>query len=417
MSSSTSTPSTPLSTQPSTEKLDTEKNAQPPTAQSDDLDAFGPAPDGGTTAWLTAFGGFCIFFGCLGFTSCFGVLQQYYGMHPLKDRSPSEIAWIGSVSSFIQFSGGAIGGPLFDHFGVNYYQFMLAQALLMGSSVACLQFPAFALVAQYFDKKRAAAMGITASGSSIGGIIFPLVLSKLLNGSKIGFGWSMRIVAFIMLPFFLLAIAVMKPRVAPRKSKIFIGAAWKDAKYCLLITGMFFMMMGMWTPVFYVPTYAISRGMSVTLAANLLSIINASSTFGRIIPGFLADRFGRLNLFAGAGMGTGLMVFCFGQPKTHYALIVYVVFFGFVSGTIISTAGAAISLCTKDPRNLGTYMGMGMGVAAFAVLVGPPISGALLERYHGFLQVSIFGGTVSLVGGFVVLAAKLVTPEGLFGKV
>jgi hypothetical protein len=30
----------------------------------------------------------------------------------------------------------------------QYYQFMLAQAVLMGSAVAFLQFPAFAIVAQ-----------------------------------------------------------------------------------------------------------------------------------------------------------------------------------------------------------------------------------------------------------------------------
>jgi MFS family permease len=299
----------------------------------------------------------------------------------------------------------------------EYYQFMLAQGVLMGSAVAFLQFPAFAIVAQYFDKKRAAAMGMVAAGSSTGGIVFPIVLSHFLNGSNVSFGWSMRIVAFIIMPFMLLPCFLIRPRVPPRKTTIFIGAAWTDIKYVLLIVGMFLMMMGMWIPVFYTPTYAVSRGMSTTLAGNLLSIINASSTFGRIIPGILADKFGRTNLFGFAGIGTAIMVFCFNEPNTNAGIIVYCVFFGFVSGTIISSASAAISLCTKDPRNLGTYMGMGMGLAAFAVLAGPPISGALYARYGGFSQVSVFGGMVSLVGGLVVLMSKLVTPEGLFGQV
>lgn len=86
-------------------------------SQDADVSAFGPAPDGGLRAWINAGGAFCIFFGCLGFTSCFGVLQEYYTTHQLKDRTPSEVAWIGSLSSFIQFSGGAIGGPLFDRYG------------------------------------------------------------------------------------------------------------------------------------------------------------------------------------------------------------------------------------------------------------------------------------------------------------
>jgi MFS family permease len=299
----------------------------------------------------------------------------------------------------------------------SYYQFILAQGVLMGSSVAFLQFPAFAIVAQYFDKKRAAAMGLVAAGSSIGGIVFPIILSHLLNSSHMSFGWAMRIVAFIILPFMVLPCFLIRPRVPPRTTTIFIGAAWKDNQYVLLVVGMFFMMMGMWTPVFYTPTYAVSRGMSASLAANMAAIINASSTFGRIIPGILADKFGRINLFGFAGIGTGIMVFCFNEPKSNAGIIVYCVFFGFVSGTIISSASAAISLCTKDPRNLGTYMGMGMGLASFAVLAGPPISGALIAKYGGFTQVAVFGGTVSLFGGFIALASKMVTPEGLFGKV
>lgn len=90
----------------------------PPENNDNDLSRFGPAPDGGTRAWLNAAGGFCIFFGCLGFTSCFGVLQEYYTTHQLRDHTADEVAWIGSLSSFIQFAGGAIGGPMFDRYGV-----------------------------------------------------------------------------------------------------------------------------------------------------------------------------------------------------------------------------------------------------------------------------------------------------------
>jgi hypothetical protein len=38
--------------------------------------------------------------------------------------------------------------------------------------------------------------------------------------------------------------------------------------------------------------------MDATLASYLLAIINAASTFGRVIPGVLADKFGRLNIVA-----------------------------------------------------------------------------------------------------------------------
>lgn len=94
-------------------------DAQEPLESHGGIEDFGPAPDGGIRAWLSTAGAFSIFFSCLGFTSCFGVLLEYYGTHQLKDHTADEIAWIGSLSSFIQFAGGAIGGPMFDRFGTK----------------------------------------------------------------------------------------------------------------------------------------------------------------------------------------------------------------------------------------------------------------------------------------------------------
>jgi hypothetical protein len=92
----------------------TERGEEKPPPHSPD---FGEAPDGGSRAWLVAAGGACIFFSCLGFSNSFGVFQEYYTTHQLRDEQPDKIAWIGSLSAFIQFAAGAIGGPLFDRFG------------------------------------------------------------------------------------------------------------------------------------------------------------------------------------------------------------------------------------------------------------------------------------------------------------
>jgi hypothetical protein len=111
-----------MSSTPPTSTLTASTDPEKPILSSpidEPIAQLGPAPDGGTRAWLNAAGAFCIFFGCLGFTSCFGVLQQYYSTHQLQDRSPGDVAWIGSVSNFIQFAGGAIGGPMFDRFGAK----------------------------------------------------------------------------------------------------------------------------------------------------------------------------------------------------------------------------------------------------------------------------------------------------------
>jgi hypothetical protein len=86
---------------------------------SPDSPDFGEAPDGGTRAWLVAAGGSSIFFCCLGFSNAFGSFEQYYLTHQLHAESPDNIAWIGSLSAFLQFAAGMVGGPLFDRFGAK----------------------------------------------------------------------------------------------------------------------------------------------------------------------------------------------------------------------------------------------------------------------------------------------------------
>jgi predicted MFS family arabinose efflux permease len=51
-------------------------------------------------------------------------------------------------------------------------------------------------------------------------------------------------------------------------------------------------MTGMFTPLFYIQQFAISLGVSPSAAFYLLSVVNGSSAFGRILPGFVADRLG-----------------------------------------------------------------------------------------------------------------------------
>ena len=49
----------------------------------------------------------------------------------------------------------------------------------------------------YFRKRRAIAGGLAIAGSSLGGVIFPIMVVHLLP--QVGFGWTMRICAFLIL--------------------------------------------------------------------------------------------------------------------------------------------------------------------------------------------------------------------------
>jgi MFS family permease len=208
----------------------------------------------------------------------------------------------------------------------------------------------------------------------------------------------------------------IKARLPPRQTNFFLLSAFKDTKYDLIVLGTFFLLIGTFAPLFFIPTYAVSRGIDATLAGYLLAILNAASTFGRIIPGILADKFGRINMLGIGGVLTGVTIFCLNSAVSTAALVVYSLAIGFISGSIISGASAALSFCAKDPRDIGTYLGMGYAVGSIAALIGPPINGVLLNHYDGFFPVSAFSGVACLIGGFIVFGSKAAAPEGLLGK-
>lgn len=293
------------------------------------------------------------------------------------------------------------------------WQLILAQGILSGLSAGMTFSPSLAAVGHYFQKKRGAAMGLGVAGSSIGGVVLPIALNELLHTS-VGFGWAVRIVGFIVLALLLPASMFIKSRLPPRKSSLFMPLAFKQPEYVILVAACFFATLGMYPPLFYFPSFGIANGMSTKLAFYLVAILNAASFPGRLITGFLGDKFGRLNMMFFAAASSGIISLCWQACDTNASLIVVTALFGFCSGAIISGTSIVLASVPKDPRNIGTYMGMGFGITAFSTLIAPPVSGAMVSRYDSFTQVSIFSGVSCLVGAALIIPAKLYAGHGVF---
>ncbi|PVF96840.1 MFS general substrate transporter [Serendipita vermifera] len=260
-------------------------------------------PDGGRTAWLTVFGAWCILFSTFGMTNAYGVYQDFYVRHFLTNETPSAIGWVGSVQLFFQFSMGAITGKLFDagHFYTimipgsllyvfcyfmlsltkpgHYYQVFLTQGLGAGIGLGLLFLPAMGVISHHFKNRRGLAMGIAVSGSSIGGLVFPVMLNKLIEQK--GFPWATRAAAFLCTGVMTIAILCMKTR-PPPKTKTPQGTKPPlpsikdliiDSKYTIATIGSFFNMLGLFTPIFYLQLYAVTHGVDPNLAFYTISIL------------------------------------------------------------------------------------------------------------------------------------------------
>ncbi|KAL8376927.1 hypothetical protein RB595_007855 [Gaeumannomyces hyphopodioides] len=301
-----------------------------------------------------------------------------------------------------------------------YWHFVLAQGVLSGVSNGLLMFPAMAAVPQHFDRRRGAAMGLAIAGSSLGAVVFPVVLARLLlaPGAGVGFGWAVRVCGFVMVPVLAFAAATVRARLPPRASRFFLWSAFARPLYALLVAGTAALFFGMFVPLFYLPSYAVREaGMDEATALYLVAAVNGASLPGRIIPGILGDRFGRINTLMVAGAATSVLIFCWPSATTPAGVIAFACVFGFVSGALVSGGSVVFTLCPDSPKDIGTYMGMGIAVASLAVLVGPPVSGVILERYGGFREVSILSGVSCMLGAVLCLVAKVQTPQGARGRI
>ena len=129
--------------------------------------------------------------------------------------------------------------------------------------------------------------------------------------------------------------------------------------------------------------------MSPSLAIYLIPILNAASIFGRIVPGIIADRFGRFNVMIVTTGFSAIMVLALWLPSSGNApIIVFCVLYGFSTGAFVSLGPALIAQISPI-REIGVRSGTFFLCVSFGGLTGNPIGGALVGQDNGgflFLQ-------------------------------
>ena len=215
--------------------------------------------------------GHLVLINCWGYIGSFGLFQSYYTS--TLAATPSAISWIGSVQMLLLYFVGTFSGRALDagYFHVvlsagcflqvlgvfttsvasEYSHLFLAHGICKGLGDGLVFCPTISLVATYFSKKRAMAMAIAASGGASGGIIFPLIAQQLL--SLIGFGWTVRVMGFVILVNSVIALLTLRVRLAPRRTGPLIEwCAFTELPYAFFCIGVFCSMWSAYAAFFYV---------------------------------------------------------------------------------------------------------------------------------------------------------------------
>ncbi|EAW11402.1 MCT family MFS transporter [Aspergillus clavatus NRRL 1] len=420
---------------PSLDDLRSDQSSQRSPMSRVTTDADGNTyPEGGLEAWLVVFGSFMGLFASLGLINTIGTFQAYLQAHQLREYTPGNTGWIFGVYSFLTFFCGVQIGPVFDAKGprflvfagsvltmamtialgfcTQYWHFMIVIGVAGGIGASLIFTPAISAVGHFFNERRGVATGLAATGGSVGGIVFPLVLEALFQ--KIGWAWATRVVALICLVLLVISCVLVKSRLpkkpASRENVLPDFRIFRDPKFALTTAGIFFVEWGLFVPISYISSYALDHGVSTKLSYQMVAFLNVGSFLGRAIPGFIADFLGRFNTLI---VTVALCLVCnaclwLTAGDSVPLMIVYCVIFGFASGSNISLTPVCVGQLCKI-ENYGRYYATAYTIVSFGTLTGIPIAGEILSRCNGeYWGLIVFTTCCYAVGLACVTSVKLV---------
>ncbi|KAJ7066199.1 major facilitator superfamily domain-containing protein [Mycena amicta] len=411
-------------------------------------------PEGGTVAWLTVFGAFLINFAGFGYTTAFGVYQDFYVRDYLSQSSPSAISWIGSINVLLGLSLGVVAGSLYDRgyvrsvlysgsllqafslFMLSFckpqqlYQVLLSQGIGFGIGLGFAYVPSIAIVSHYFHRRRSLAMTLTQAGIPLGALVYPILLNNILpipraiGGHRLSFATATRVTAALTTVLLFLGCWLVKPRQEVIQRALAkntntslshgLPAFWSSLKkagcdwpYVLAAAADLTYSITFWYPTFFFQLDVITHGMSNHFAFYVLVIMNGSGLVGRLSSAFLGELFGTALVITASTAACSILIFSMLLLRTVASVVVLAILIGYFSGVYAALVPALIAELTEDAAEVGMRMGLCFTAEGVFALIGPPLCGALLTSRFVWWRPTLFSGIMGFLGTILFLATTV----------
>ncbi|KAF9458155.1 major facilitator superfamily domain-containing protein [Collybia nuda] len=363
-----------------------------------------------------------------GYLIAWGTFQAFYEGSLLKGNSSSAIAWIGSIQYALDYTPGLLAGRLLDagHFRTTliascvaltianflipecrqYYQFLLSQSILYGIGSGFLYTPCLAIISHWFNTKRPIAYAFVTAGSAIGGVLYPIMFRRL--EPTLGFPWTMRVFAFFQLAFFIFGIMIIKPRRSPPRRLprlLDVRGVITSPAYISYVFAIFLAFLALFTPLTFMTVKALKIGISANISFYLIAIVNAATIPGRFLCGFMANRFGALNLTIITTILSVGFILGWAITESQSTYIGMAVCYGITTGGFLGLF--AVPVAQMGPvEDAGRRTGVQMTVLSIGALIGPPISGAIQGDSADFTLVGVYAAVTMLGSTIFMLLGK-----------
>ncbi|CAN6605867.1 probable transporter Mch4p [Trichomonascus vanleenenianus] len=387
-------------------------------------------PEGGK-GWLVITGTAFILSTTYGMVNAFGEYVVYYH-ETFPDAKSSVISLIGSLQPTVIYIASVPVVVFLNLLGVNYtlllgsaimvfgimmisickelWQFYLAQGVVFGFGAGIAFFTAMAIPAEWFKRRRAIAIGITAAGSSIGGIVWPIVFHHLV--AKVGFPWANRIIGFIYIPLLVFASFVVQARLPRQKQRIWPNwAVLKDWRFVIIVVANAIGIFGLFPGIFYLSSFGKALHVRPSIQQYLTAILNGMSVLGRVIPPLIADKVGRLNVFIPCVFLTGILQIALWYPaRSETMVLLFALLWGAASGSFIALMPSVIAQLfgIKDNHSRLAIVFL-MGVPG--CIAGSSLAGLFIpdegDPVLGYANSALFSGSMMIVCSLLALALRL----------
>ncbi|KAL3425890.1 major facilitator superfamily transporter [Phlyctema vagabunda] len=307
-------------------------------------------------------------------------------------------------------------------FATKVSHLIMSQGVLYAIGGSLVYCPTLVFLDEWFIRRKGLAFGVMWAGSGVAGLIVPFVLNALLG--RYGFRTTLRMWTIIHMILSLPLIYFLRPRLpisAVSQNPPYGLNFLRMSSFWLLQTGLVIESLGYFVPSIYLPTFARSLGLSKSIGALLLALVNGSAVFSTVIMGMLIDRFHvtTVILLSTVGATTSVLVF-WGCSTALPMLCIFSILYEFFAGGFVSTNAGIIKLIKHlDGRtDVGMLLGLlsaarGVGVLASgpmsaAMLIGMPWQGeAGLAYGSGYGSIIVFTGVTAAAGGIGYLTERL----------
>ena len=279
--------------------------------------------------------------------------------------------------------------------------------------------PYSSIISRWFDRRRGSALAVMMLGIGIGAVIMPSLIQRLITS----FGWraaysmygsAMLLIALPVIVAFmrdtpsemgLLPDGASGSPLAVRKDDL-AGLSWRQARrtqtFWVMVSAFFLLGASVHACILHLAAMLTDRGITAQTAALASSIAGAGLLLGRVVSGFLLDRFpgSRVAMCFASGAVVGILLLLSGQGAAAFAGALLV-------GLGMGTEGDLIAYLTSRYFGLkafGELYGYAFGMFVLAGACGALLMGVGFDKTGSY--------TVPLLGFLAAIIVAII----LFGQ-